>query len=201
MMLMMMRRRRRTRKKTKKICWVVAGRMIGIGNHGSLRVVGWLEEEVWCLDSLLALIRVKFLSLVWKRLESLAMSSLVLGGAVGAVGDSKSPILSSPSSVTTSLTCLGFTRQMTLSGQLHILRIGSNMRDPGQSWSLGCPLAHLKYFLQLSGFGNSSPSLVQEALWAGLEASSRMMLRSRSLAIIVVGPSAAAAIPLFLGCS
>jgi len=51
MMMMMRRRRRRTRKKTKKICWVVAGRMIGIGNHGSLRVVGWLEEEVWCLDS------------------------------------------------------------------------------------------------------------------------------------------------------
>ena len=142
-----------------------------------------------------------------------------LGGAVGAVGDSKSPILSSPSSPTTSLTwamltsatakdladqqvptmivfltdndyillaktCFGFTRQMTLSGQLHILRIGSNlegnvckqmfvtnffshMRDPGQSWSLGCPLAHLKYFLQLSGFGSSSPSLVQDALWAG----------------------------------
>ena len=85
-----------------------------------------------------------------------------LGGAVGAVGDSKSPILSSPSSPTTSLTwalltsatakdfadqqvptmtffisdndyillaktCFGFTRQMTLSGQLHILRIGSNL--------------------------------------------------------------------------
>ena len=88
-----------------------------------------------------------------------------LGGAVGAVGDSKSPILSSPSSPTTSLTwaimltsatakdsadqqvpiltffitdndyirlaktCLGFTRQMTLSGQLHILRIGSNLKE------------------------------------------------------------------------
>ena len=86
-----------------------------------------------------------------------------LGGAVGAVGDSKSPILSSPSSPTTSLTwamltsatakdsadqqvptmtflitdnnyillaktCFGFTRQMTLSGQLHILRIGSNLK-------------------------------------------------------------------------
>ena len=38
------------------------------------------------------------------------------------------------------------------------------MRDPGQSWSLGWPLAHLKYFLQLSGFGNSSPSLEQEVL-------------------------------------
>ena len=85
-----------------------------------------------------------------------------LGGAVGAVGDSKSPMLSSPSSPTTSLTwalltsatakdladqqvptmtffisdndyillaktCFGFTRQMTLSGQLHILRIGSNL--------------------------------------------------------------------------
>ena len=95
-----------------------------------------------------------------------------LGGAVGAVGDSKSPILSSPSSPTTSLTwasltsatakdladqqvptitfffsdimiifffitdndyillaktCFGFTRQMTLSGQLHIFRIGSNL--------------------------------------------------------------------------
>ena len=111
-----------------------------------------------------------------------------LGGAVGAVGDSKSPILSSPSSPTTSLTwalltsatakdladqqvptmtffisdndyillaktCFGFTRQMTLSGQLHILRIGSNlkgnvykclfatnffshMRDPGQSFKM-----------------------------------------------------------------
>ena len=85
-----------------------------------------------------------------------------LGGAVGAVGDSKSPILSSPSSPTTSWTwamltsatakdfavqqvptmtfflfnndyillaktCFGFTRQITLSGQLHILRIGSNL--------------------------------------------------------------------------
>ena len=66
-------------------------------------MVGWLEEEVWCLDScdepvtqfsqeesdmvgtgptLLARIRVKFLSLVWKRLESLAMSSLVLSRAL-----------------------------------------------------------------------------------------------------------------------
>ena len=40
------------------------------------------------------------------------------------------------------------------------------MRDPGQSWSLGWPLAHLKYFLQLSGFGKSSPSLEQEVLQA-----------------------------------
>ena len=79
---------------------------------------------------------------------------------------------------------------MTLSGQLQILRTGSNlkqgedvvdkqfpqkglrnvecsyMRDPGQSWSLGWPLAHLKYFLQLSGFGKSSPSLEQEVLQA-----------------------------------
>ena len=43
----------------------------------------------------------------------------------------------------------------------------SYMRDPGQSWSLGCPLAHLKYFLQLSGFGNNSPSLEQEVVRAG----------------------------------
>ena len=38
------------------------------------------------------------------RLDNLAMSSLVLGGAVGAVGDSTSPMLSSPSSPTTSFT-------------------------------------------------------------------------------------------------
>ena len=41
------------------------------------------------------------------------------------------------------------------------------MSDPGQSWSLGCPLAHLKYFLQLSGLGSSSPSLEQEVQLAG----------------------------------
>ena len=40
------------------------------------------------------------------------------------------------------------------------------MSDPGQSWSLGCPFAHLKYFLQLSGLGNSSPSLEQDVLQA-----------------------------------
>jgi len=39
--------------------------------------------------TLFARIRVKFLSFVWKRLDNLAMSSLVLGGAVGAVGESK----------------------------------------------------------------------------------------------------------------
>ena len=54
--------------------------------------------------TLFARIRVKFLSFVWKRLDSLAMSSFVLGGAVGTVGDSKSPILSSPSSPITSFT-------------------------------------------------------------------------------------------------
>ena len=43
----------------------------------------------------------------------------------------------------------------------------SYMSDPGQSWSLGCPLAHLKYFLQLSGLGSSSPSLEQEVQLAG----------------------------------
>ena len=42
----------------------------------------------------------------------------------------------------------------------------SYMRDPGQSWSLGFPCAHLKYFLQFSGFGNSSPSLEQDVLRA-----------------------------------
>ena len=114
------------------------------------------------------------------------MSSLVLGGAVGTVGDSKSPMLSSPSSPITSFTCtvinltnkqndnenaqlpvspaplyfyelqhsfkgsfviskkhrifvcallngsftcFGFTRQMTLSGQLQILRTGSNLKE------------------------------------------------------------------------
>ena len=40
------------------------------------------------------------------------------------------------------------------------------MRDPGQSWSLGWPFAHLKYFLQLFGLGNSSPSLEQDVLQA-----------------------------------
>jgi len=136
---------------------------------------------------------VKFLSFVWKRLDNLAMSSFVLGGAVGAVGESPmSPILSSPSSPITSFTCFGFTRQMTLSGQLQILRMGSNMRDPGQSWSLGWPLAHLKYFLQLSGFGNSSPSLEQEVLQPGWVASSRRR-RWRRTGLLL----AAAAIPLF----
>jgi len=142
---------------------------------------------------------VKFLSFVWKRLDSLAMSSFVLGGAVGTVGDSKSPILSSPSSPITSFTCFGLTRQMTLSGQLQILRTGSNMRDPGQSWSLGWPLAHLKYFLQLSGFGKSSPSLEQEVLQAGWVASRRRRRKRTGLGWLlasIVRPSAAAAIPL-----
>lgn len=108
--------------------------------------------------TLFARIRVKFLSFVWKRLDNLAMSSLVLGGAVGAVGESKSPMLSSPSSPITSFTCtilssntprqrqtqnsifviyllpvfftcFGFTMQMTLSGQLQILRTGSNLEQ------------------------------------------------------------------------
>jgi len=144
--------------------------------------------------TLFARIRVKFLSFVWKRLDNLAMSSLVLGGAVGAVGESKSPMLSSPSSPITSFTCFGFTMQMTLSGQLQILRTGSNMRDPGQSWSLGWPLAHLKYFLQLSGFGNSSPSLEHEVLQPGWVASRRRRRRRTGLGWLLT-----AAIPLWVG--
>jgi len=144
---------------------------------------------------------VKFLSFVWKRLDNLAMSSSVLGGAVGAVAESKSPMVSSPSSPITSFTCFGFTTQMTLSGQLQILRIGSNMRDPGQSWSLGCPLAHLKYFLQFSGFGKSSPLLEQVTLQqAGWVASTRRRSRKTGLGWLmlatIVRPSAGAAIPL-----
>merc|ERR1711973_1012236 len=44
------------------------------------------------------------------------------------------------------------------SGQLQILSIGSNIRDPGQLCTLGAPCAHLKYFLQSSLFGINSPS-------------------------------------------
>ena len=56
--------------------------------------------------------------------------------------------------------CLSFSVSVNSS----VATSNSYMRDPGQSWSLGWPLAHLKYFLQLSGFGNSSPSLEQEVL-------------------------------------
>ena len=87
-------------------------------------------------------ILVKFLSFVWNKLDSLAMSSLVLGAAVGAAR-TESSMLSSPSSPIRSLTGLALVTHTTLSGQLQIFRIGSNWRLPGQLWSLGLPCAHL----------------------------------------------------------
>ena len=73
--------------------------------------------------------------------------------------------------------------QVVESGQLQILRTGSNIRVPatrgndngqyntvrlvnidhlpGHDWRLGSPLLHLKYFLQFSILGTSSPGVLQ----------------------------------------
>ena len=58
--------------------------------------------------------------------------------------------------------------QVVWSGQLQMLRTGSNIRVPGQDWVAGEPLLHLKYFLQFVSSGSSSPSWEHlSRLWAG----------------------------------